>query len=145
MECGATSSQTQNAPPDIYPTAGHRPIAKDLYDRTGRTADDIDVAQLYDHFTGMVLLQMEDYGFCEPGGSGAFVSAGEASWPNGRIPVNTSGGNLSEVNRHGTTHLIEGVRQIRGTSTSQVEDARTCLVTGGPSPIPSSSMVLARS
>jgi acetyl-CoA acetyltransferase len=135
----------QNAPADYYATAGHRLIAKNLYERTGLAADDIDVAQLYDHFTGMVLLQMEDYGFCEPGGSGAFVAAGEASWPNGRIPVNTSGGNLSEVNLHGTTHLIEGVKQIRGTSTSQVENAQVCLVTGGPSPIPSSSMILGRS
>jgi acetyl-CoA acetyltransferase len=134
-----------NAAPDVYPTAGHGTIARDLYAAAGAGPDDIDVAQLYDHFSGMVLLQLEDYGFCGRGESGPFVADGGVRWAGGRIPVNTHGGNLSEVNLHGTTHLIEGVRQIRGTSTSQVVDAELCLVTGGPSPTPSSSMILSRS
>jgi acetyl-CoA acetyltransferase len=133
-----------SAPDDVYATAGHGPIAKNLYSRAGVGPDDIKVAQLYDHFTGMVLLQLEDYGLCGKGESGPFVAAGGASWSGGRVAVNTAGGNLSEVNLHGTTHLIEGVRQIRGTSTSQVDGAELCLVTGGPSPLPSSSMILGK-
>jgi acetyl-CoA acetyltransferase len=134
----------QNAPLDLYPTAGHRPIADQLYGAAGVQAQDIKVAEIYDHFSGMVLLQLEDYGFCKPGDSGPFVAAGEARFGTGQVAVNTHGGNLSEVNLHGTTHLIEGVRQIRGTAANQVEDAELCLVTGGPSPLPSSSMILSR-
>jgi acetyl-CoA acetyltransferase len=134
----------QSAPPDIYPTAGHRPLAEQLYKTAGVGPDDIDVAELYDHFSGMVLLQLEDYGFCGRGESGPLVASGACTWPNGRLPINTHGGNLSEVNLHGTTHLIEGVRQVRGTAANQVEGASLCLVTAGPSPIPSSSMLLSR-
>jgi acetyl-CoA acetyltransferase len=132
----------QTMPEAIYATAGHGQIASDLYAMAGVGPNDIDVAELYDHFSGMVLLQLEDYGFCDQGESGALAAAGGLRWDTGKIPVNTHGGNLSEVYLHGTTHMIEGVRQIRGTSTAQVEDAELALVTGGPSPIPSSSMIL---
>jgi acetyl-CoA acetyltransferase len=135
----------QSAPPDLYSTAGHATIAKNLYAAAGLGPSDVDVAQLYDHFSGMVLLEMEDYGLCGRGESGPFVASGATTWPNGSVPVNTSGGNISEVNLHGTTHIIEAVRQIRGTSTSQVDGAEVSLVTGGPSPLPSSSMILTRS
>ena len=126
---------------DVYTTSGHTTIAKNLYKAAGVGPDDIDVVEFYDHFTGMVLMQLEDYGFCKPGESGPFVAEGNIRWPDGKIPVNTHGGNLSEVYFHATTHLIEGVRQIRGTSTSQVKDAELALVTGGPSPVPSSSLI----
>lgn len=132
----------QTMPEEIYATAGHGQIARDLYKMAGVGPEDIDVAELYDHFSGMVLLQLEDYGFCEKGESGPLAASGGLRWDTGKIPVNTHGGNLSEVYFHGTTHMIEGVRQIRGTSTAQVEDAELALVTAGPSPIPSSAMIL---
>jgi acetyl-CoA acetyltransferase len=134
----------QSEPTASYATAGHRPLAKRLFERAGVGPSDIDVAQIYDHFSGMVLLQLEDYGFCEVGGSGEFVESGATRFGTGALPVNTHGGNLSEVNLHGTTHLIEGVRQIRGTAANQVAGAQRCLVTGGPSPLPSSGMLLRR-
>jgi len=132
----------QTMPEDIYPTAGHGQIARDLYKMAGVGPKDIDVAELYDHFTGMVLLQLEDYGFCGKGESGPMAAEGGLRWDTGIIPTNTHGGNLSEVYFHATTHMVEGVRQIRGTSTAQVKDAEICLVTGGPSPVPSSGMIL---
>jgi len=138
---GQSISQ-QTMPDDIYPTAGHGQLARDLYRMAGVGPGDIDVAELYDHFTGMVLLQLEDYGFCGKGESGPMVAEGAMRWDTGKIPTNTHGGNLSEVYLHATTHIVEGVRQIRGTSTSQVKDAELALVTGGPSPVPSSSMIL---
>jgi hypothetical protein len=55
---------TQNAPEDLYTTAGHAHLARRLYEMAGIGPDAVDVALLYDHFSGMVILQLEDYGFC---------------------------------------------------------------------------------
>lgn len=115
-------------------------VAPKLFRRAGLGPQDIDVAQLYDCYTVTVLLQLEDYGFCEKGEGGDFVSSGEIDL-DGSIPINTSGGQLSEGYVHGMTHVLEGVRQLRGTSTSQVPNAETCLVTSTPYS-PGSAMIL---
>ena len=117
-----------------------RPTAETLYRRAGLGPDDIDVAQLYDCFTITVLLQLEDFGFCAKGEGGPFAASGEIDL-GGRIPVNTGGGHLSEGYIHGMNHIVEGVRQIRGTSTSQVSGAEVCLVTSTPLP-PGSALIL---
>jgi acetyl-CoA acetyltransferase len=135
----------QNAADDVYASGGHRPLARRMYEMAGIGPDDVDVALLYDHFTGMVLLQLEDYGFCGIGESGAFVESGAIRWPNGRLPVNTHGGHLSEVYILGMTHVIEGVRQMRGSSTCQVGGAKVALVTAGSSNVPSSALLLGSS
>jgi acetyl-CoA acetyltransferase len=135
---------SQNARADLYATSGHRPLARRLYAMAGIGPADVDVALLYDHFSGMVILQLEDYGFCGVGEGGPFVASGAMRWPGGRLPVNTHGGNLSEVYLLGMTHVIEGVRQLRGTSTCQVKDAEIALVTAGPSNLPSSALLLRR-
>jgi acetyl-CoA acetyltransferase len=129
-------------PDELYATAGHAPMARNLYAMAGVGPEDVDVAELYDHFSGMVLLQLEDYGLAPRGESGPFVAGGGIKWAGGKVPVNTHGGHLSEVFIVGMGHMVEAVRQIRGTSTSQVEGAEVVLVTGGPSPVPSSSMIL---
>ncbi|WP_239406285.1 lipid-transfer protein [Frankia sp. Cj3] len=118
-----------------------RSVARTLYRRAGLGPEDIDVAQIYDCFTITVLLQLEDWGFCEKGEAGPFVAAGGIDL-DGRIPVNTGGGHLSEGYLHGMNHILEGVRQIRGDSTSQVPGAEVCLVTSTPLP-PGSALVLA--
>jgi acetyl-CoA acetyltransferase len=133
---------SQNAPEDLYTSAGHAHLAARLYATAGIGPQDVDVALLYDHFSGMVLLQLEDYGFCARGESGPFVAGGAIRWPDGRLPVNTHGGNLSEVYLLGLTHVIEAVRQLRGESTCQVRDCEIALVTAGPSNLPSSSLLL---
>jgi len=51
-------------PDEIFASSGHRPVARDLFRRAGLGPADVDVALIYDHFTGMVLMQLEDYGFC---------------------------------------------------------------------------------
>jgi len=135
---------SQNAPEDLYASAGHAHLARRLWAQSGIGPDAVDVALLYDHFSGMVILQLEDYGFCARGEGGDFVASGAIRWPDGRLPVNTHGGNLSEVYLLGLTHVIEGVRQLRGTSTCQVKDAEVALVTAGPSNLPSSSLLLRR-
>jgi acetyl-CoA acetyltransferase len=108
---------------------GGRAVAKQLYAMAGVAPADVDAAMFYDHFSPAVLLSLEDYGFCKPGESGPFVAAGNIGWPNGSLPVNTHGGSLSEAFIHGYNHILEGVRQIRGMSTSQVADAELVLVT----------------
>jgi acetyl-CoA acetyltransferase len=115
-------------------------VADTLYRRAGMGPDDVDVAQLYDCFTITVLLQLEDWGFCKKGEGGPFVADGQIEL-GGRIPINTGGGHLSEGYIHGMNHIVEGVRQIRGTSTSQVPGAETCLVTCTPLP-PGSALML---
>jgi acetyl-CoA acetyltransferase len=104
------------------------PTSRRLYERAGLGPSDIDVAQIYDCFTIAVLVQLEDFGFCPKGEGGAFVASGAIDL-GGEIPVNTSGGNLSEGYIHGMNHVLEGVRQIRGESCSQVPGAEVALVT----------------
>ncbi len=134
----------QNAPDEIHSTAGHGQLADRLYAMAGVGPQDVDVALLYDHFSGMVILQLEDYGLCKPGEGGPFVENGGIAWPDGRLPVNTHGGNLSEVYLLGMTHMMEAVYQLRGTANCQVPDAEIALVTSGPSNMPTSSMLLRR-
>jgi len=131
-------------PEEYFASSGHRPVATRVYEMAGVGPRDIDVALLYDHFTPMVLMQLEDYGFCAIGESGPFVAEGSIRWPNGSIPVNTHGGNLSEAYIIGMTHVREAVEQIRGTAVNQVEGAELALVTGGPASIPVSALILRR-
>jgi acetyl-CoA acetyltransferase len=131
-------------PDEYFASSGHRPVAQRLYATAGIAPDDVDVALLYDHFTPMVLMQLEDYGFCPIGESGPFVADGNIRWPDGRLPVNTHGGNLSEAYIIGMTHVVEAVEQLRGSAVNQVEGAEIALATGGPASIPVSSLLLRR-
>jgi len=117
-------------------------VAKRLWSRAGIGPADIDVAQIYDCFTISVLLQLEDYGFCPRGESGAFAASGAIN-AGGQLPINTDGGNMSGGYIHGLNHIVEGVRQMRGTADVQIAGAETCLVTSGPVGV-SSAMVLRR-
>jgi len=133
-----------NMPDDYFVSSGHRPVAQRLWAMAGLGPQDVDVALLYDHFSPMVLMQLEDYGFCGIGEAGPFVEAGNIRWPNGSLPVNTHGGNLSEAYIIGMTHVREGVEQIRGTAVNQVANAEVALVTGGPASIPTSSVLFTK-
>ena len=130
-------------PNELFVSSGHGRIAERLYAEAGITPDDIDVALLYDHFSAMVLMQLEDYGFCNKGEGGPFVESG-AIRLDGSIPVNPHGGQLSEAYIIGMTHIVEAVEQLRGTAINQVEDAEFALVTGGPASIPVSGVILRR-
>lgn len=131
-------------PDEYFASSGNQPIAARLYEQAGITSADIDVALLYDHFTPMVVMQLEDYGFCPKGEGGAFVESGAIRYDGGSIPVNTHGGQLSEAYIIGMTHIMEGVEQMRGTAMNQVADAEHALITGGPASIPVSGLVLGR-
>ena len=92
--------------------------AERLFAMAGIDRADIDVVQIYDHFGPFALFALEDYGFVED--AGRFVEEGATNWDGGRLPVNTSGGHLSEAYLQGINHLIEATRQVRGESTAQV-------------------------
>jgi len=112
----------------------------------GVTPADIDVLELYDAFTPLVLLQLEDYGFCAKGEAAELVASGRTG-PGGSLPVNTHGGHLSEGYVHGLNHVAEAVTQLRwGAGPRQVPGAEVALSTGQPGYVAgtSSALVLRR-
>lgn len=117
--------------------------ARDLYGMAGLGPQDVDVALLYDMFTPVVLYGLESYGFCKRGEAGHFVAAGSIDGVNAKLPLNTHGGNMSEGFLHGFNHVLEGVRQIRGSSTSQVASVDVALVGAAPV-VPTSSFLLTK-
>ena len=112
--------------PDLTTTAA-KVSAQTAFAMAGMKPADIDVAQIYDCFTIAVLMTLEDYGFCAKGQGGQFVQDGRIEL-GGELPINTSGGLLSETGMPGLQLVIEGVRQMRDESVNQVKGARTCAV-----------------
>jgi acetyl-CoA acetyltransferase len=136
--------QWMNMPDEWFASSGHAAHAGRLFEMAGITPDDINVAELYDHFSPMVIMQLEDYGFCPKGEGGPFVTDGNIRFAGGKLPVNTHGGQLSEAYIVGMTQLREGIEQMRGTAINQVKDAEIALVSGGPASIPVSGIILRR-
>ena len=132
-----------NIPDESFATGGGTGVARRLWEHAGLGPADVDTAQLYDHFSGLVLLTLEDFGFCARGCGGAFAASGALAWPDGDLPTNTHGGSLSEAYVHGLNHVVEGVRQLRGTSVCQVDGAAVCLVTSAAG-VPTSALLLGR-
>ena len=135
---------SHNMPIEDYASTNSKLLGRVLFGMAGLTPSDIDVAQIYDAFTGIVIMALEDYGICKPGEGGPFVASGALRWPDGALPSNTSGGLLSEAYLHGLNLVVEGVRQMRGQSTCQVADAETCLVTSGGAAGHKSALILGR-
>ena len=100
--------------------------AADVFRSAGVGPGEIDAVMIYDHFTPFVIFSLEAYGFCPPGEGGSFVEGGRIHY-DGQLPVNTHGGNHSEAYIHGLPHVIEAVRQLRGTSTAQVDGCELVL------------------
>jgi len=126
---------------DDLTISGAAESAPRLWAAAGVGPRDIDVAELYDAFTPLVLIQLEDYGFCARGEAADLVRAGA-------LPVNTHGGHLSEGYVHGLNHLAEAVRQLRHDSGErQVAGAEIALSTGQPGYVmgSTSAVVLKRS
>ncbi|MDO8473602.1 MAG: thiolase family protein, partial [Dehalococcoidia bacterium] len=116
--------------PVMSEVAGIRKAAKRAFAMAGLTPKDVDVAELYDCFTSVVLSSIEDIGFCRKGEGGAFVEGGRIEL-GGELPIITHGGLLSEAHVIGINHVIEAVRQIRGDcGERQVENAEIVLVSG---------------
>ncbi|HET7737078.1 MAG TPA: hypothetical protein VFK32_00750, partial [Tepidiformaceae bacterium] len=133
-----------NAPD--YATSNFKTVAKRLYEQAGISPKDVDVAQVYENFTGGVLMSMVEHGFCEPEEANEFVTFENLKFDGtGKLPMNTSGGNLAECYMHGLELNIEAVRQIRGESTAQVPNVEISLVASGPMVQPVSDCILSAS
>ena len=150
----------QHAP--ITRVAGHY-IGPRIFGLADLTHDDIDVTGCYDAFTYTVMLQFEDYGFCEKGEAKEYVTSGITDL-GGRRPNNTSGGHLCEGYTHGMNMVIENVRQLRGAVDDycpqwadgihsydyseghcrQVEDVNITMNMGWASPATGSALILRR-
>ena len=92
---------------------GARQASKTAFSMAGITLDDIDACEIYDCFTYTVEITLQDYGFFGPGEGEEWFSEGMIE-PGGKMPVNTSGGQLSEAYHMGLTPLTEGVMQLMG-------------------------------
>jgi acetyl-CoA acetyltransferase len=115
-----------------YASSGFEAVARRLWAESGYGPGDVDVAQIYENATGMGVGAILDHGFCTAEEAGRLLTFENLIAPYGRLPVNTSGGNLAEGFVHGMSLVTEAVRQIRGTSVNQVPGAQLSLMTGGP-------------
>ena len=121
-----------NQMPDFTAATGAQISGPQAFAMAGVTPKDIDVAMLYDAFTIVPILALEDLGFCKKGEGGAFVS-GQRTAPGGDFPMNTNGGGLSytHTGMYGMFTIIEAVRQVRGEcGERQVKDAEVALCHG---------------
>ena len=109
-----TSTQAKVAGETAFKMAGLKP-------------KDMDVAQIYDCFTITALMTLEDYGFAKKGQIADFVKGGNIEI-GGELPMNTSGGLLSETGMPGMQLIHEGVRQMRGDAALQVKGAKHCII-----------------
>ncbi|OLL20844.1 MULTISPECIES: thiolase C-terminal domain-containing protein [unclassified Rhodococcus (in: high G+C Gram-positive bacteria)] len=137
---GGYSELIDNDLGEQYMSAGFGPanngkpgVAERLWSGAGLGPDDVDVVQVYENFSGPAVAALIDHGLCPPGeAAGTFMTVDNLTAPNGKLPVNTSGGNLADSFINGLNLAVEAVRQIRGTSTNPVAGAKTSLFIGGP-------------
>ncbi|MET0364471.1 MAG: transporter [Sphingobium sp.] len=139
VQGGVVGESWENDPD--YASGGFEPLARRLWEQTGMGPQDVDVAQVYDNFSGPAVAAIISHGLCPMEQAGELLTYENLIADGGKLPVNTSGGLIAEGNAHGMGLVAEAVRQLRGESFNPVAGARTCLVTGGPStPLLSSAL-----
>jgi acetyl-CoA acetyltransferase len=124
-----------------YNTSGFTSIAPHLYAMAGVGPKDVGVVQSYENFTGCVVMSLVEHGFFKGEEANAFCRLENLVAPDGRLPINTSGGNLAECYVHGMGLCNEAVRQVRGTSTAQARNGDVSMVIAGPMIPPVSSII----
>jgi acetyl-CoA acetyltransferase len=129
---GETTSHTTMSEWEDFTESPAARSGKLAFERAGVRPDDIDVCQIYDAFTSMVLETYEALGFCKRGEGGPFVEDGKMRI-GGALPTNTDGGGLSHCHpgMRGMFLLVEAARQLRGEAIGrQVENAKLACVNG---------------
>ena len=134
--CGAPSHNHPN-----YASANFASVAPRLYEMAGVKPADVDVLQSYENFTGGVMMSIVEHGFCQPEEVNDFFKHENFTAPTGKLPLNTSGGNLAECYMHGLELQIEAVRQLRGQSTAQLPNPDVSMVIAGPMVTPVSNCI----
>ena len=145
------SAAAQGSGPDQFVmTSYYRPtisglpemgvVANQLWQQSGLRPDDMQAAILYDHFTPFVLPQLEELGFCSRGEARDFIADGHLDL-DGRMPLNTHGGQLGEAYLHGMNGIAEAVRLVRGSSVNQPDAVHHVVATAGTG-VPTSGLVL---
>ncbi|RXT45619.1 acetyl-CoA acetyltransferase [Bradyrhizobium betae] len=129
-----------NAPQ--YASASFDTVAADLYRMARLGPADVGVVQCYENFTGGVVMALAEHDFFAPGEANDFLTLENLLAPSGRLPLNTSGGNLAECYMHGFELVLEAVRQVRGTSVNLAERKDVAMVIGGPMVTPVSNLLL---
>jgi len=124
-----------------YASSAFKTLAPRLYKMAGVDANDVDVLQSYENFTGGVLMSIVEHGFCSSAECNEFFTPDNLTMPTARLPLNTSGGNLAECYMHGLGLNIEAVRQIWSESSNQVSSANVSMVISGPMVTPVSSCI----
>ncbi|MFJ1257726.1 thiolase C-terminal domain-containing protein [Cupriavidus sp. CuC1] len=136
-----TGAIPHNSP--LYGSASFDTVAPHLFRMAGIGPADVGVVQSYENFTGGVVMALAEHGFFKPEEANEFLTLENLIAPSGKLPLNTSGGNLAECYMHGFELVLEAVRQIRGTSCNQVSRNDVALVIGGPMVTPVSNLLLA--
>ena len=133
------AAPSHNAP--LYATSSFTSLAPRLYQMAKVGPKDVDVLQSYENFTGGVVMSIIEHGFCSHEEANSFMTYDNFLAKGGKLPLNTSGGNLAECYMHGLELITEAVRQIRGESPNQVKDAKISMVTSGPMVTPVSNSI----
>ncbi|MFN0028347.1 MAG: thiolase C-terminal domain-containing protein [Acidimicrobiales bacterium] len=124
-----------------YASSSFTTVAPRLWRMAGLGPSDVDVLQSYENFTGGVMMSIVEHGFCTAEEVNDFLTPENLTAPGGKLPTNTSGGNLAECYMHGLGLNIEAARQIRGQSFNQVAGAEVAMVGSGPMVTPVSSCI----
>jgi acetyl-CoA acetyltransferase len=125
-----------------YASSSFATVAPNMWRMAGLGPKDVGSVQSYENFTGGVLMALSEHGFFDPDQANEFMRLENLLSPSGKLPLNTSGGNLAECYMHGFELVLEAVRQVRGTSTAQAPRNDVALVIGGPMVTPVSNLLL---
>jgi acetyl-CoA acetyltransferase len=112
---------------DLSVMAGSVALGKRLFDKTGISRADVDLAMIYDAFSPILFMQLEGLGFCGFGEAKDFIAAGNLG-PTGSLPCNTNGGLIGEGYIHGLNLTLEAAKQLRGTSANQLDAVEVAMV-----------------
>jgi acetyl-CoA acetyltransferase len=141
----AQGSEYRNAAPShnapTYASSSFTTVAPRLYRSARVSPQDVDVVQNYENFTGGVLMSLVEHELFTAEQANDVLQLPNLLAPDGKMPLNTSGGNLAECYMHGLELQIEAVRQVRGDSTSQVPHVDVSMVCSGPMVTPVSSCI----